>query len=244
MKRFYRAAVAAPVKGGWQVELDGRAVKTPGKRAQQLPSEALAAQLAAEWADQGDELDPARFVFRDLADFALDVVAPDPADAIRALLGFAETDTLCYRAELGEALRVRQEELWEPLLCRAEARWDVHFERISGVIHRPQPPATLARLERALAAQDPFQLAALRNTTSLAASLVIGLAALEPEADIAALWNAANLEEDWQAELWGKDPEALALRTRRGAAFDAAVRFARLANAASSPSMGEGCRSL
>jgi chaperone required for assembly of F1-ATPase len=43
------------------------------------------------------------------------------------------------------------------------------------------------------------------------------------------LWNAANLEEDWQAELWGKDAEAEARRAKRFSDFEAAMRFARLA---------------
>jgi chaperone required for assembly of F1-ATPase len=53
--------------------------------------------------------------------------------------------------------------------------------------------------------------------------------ALEPSADTDAHWDAANLEEDWQAELWGKDSEALDRRARRHAAFAAAARFAALA---------------
>ena len=107
----------------------------------------------------------------------------------------------------------------------------MQFERVSGVIHRPQSVATLARLERALAAYDHFTLAALTTLSALSASLAIALAALEPGADATALWDAANLEEDWQAELWGSDTEAADRRARRLAAFSAAQRFARLARA-------------
>ena len=35
------------------------------------------------------------------------------------------------------------------------------------------------------------------------------------------LWDAANLEEDWQVEQWGADAEALARRNRREAEFTA-----------------------
>ncbi|MCE2843368.1 MAG: molecular chaperone, partial [Novosphingobium sp.] len=69
----------------------------------------------------------------------------------------------------------------------------------------------------------------LNTLASLAASLVIGLAALEPDADAGALWIAAELEEEWQAELWGRDAEAEERRARRAAAFANAVRFAALA---------------
>ncbi len=229
MKRFYKTAAAEPADGGWRVALDGRGVKTVGGRPQIVPTVKLAQALAAEWESQGEEIAPERFVLRDLADYALDVVAPDRAAAIRALLAYAETDTLCYRGDEGEALHEHQLAIWEPLLTAAERRWDAHFTRVGGIIHQPQPAATLARLEQVLASLDDFQLAALQTLASLAASLVIGLAALEPEADPHALWDAANLEEDWQAELWGKDAEALALRDRRFGAFAAAMRFAELA---------------
>jgi len=229
MKRFYKQVTVAQAGSGWRVLLDGRAIKTAGGRPQIVPTRALAEALAAEWADQGDEIDPARFVARDTADYAIDVVGTEREAAIRSLIAYAETDTLCYRAEEGEALHNRQIELWEPLLTAAEHRWDVHFERIGGVIHRAQPAATLARMHSVLAALDDFALAALRPLASLAASLTVGLAALAPDADPESLWNAANLEEDWQAELWGKDAEAEALRAKRFADFSAAMKFARLA---------------
>lgn len=229
MKRFYREVTVAEAGSGFGVKLDGRAIKTVSARPQVLPTRALADVMADEWAGQGDEIDPARFLFRDMADYAIDVVSPDPAAAIDSLLPYAATDTLCYRAEPDEPFAARQRVMWEPLLAAAETRLGVRFVRISGVMHKPQPPETLARLREELARLDAFALAALRNTAGLAASLVIGLAALDPQADIDALWDAANLEEDWQVELWGKDWEAAELRAKRAAAFAAAARFAQLA---------------
>ena len=229
MKRFYKAVTVAAEAGGFRVHLDGRCIRTVGGRAQIVPSAALAEGLAAEWAGQAEDIDPAAFVLRDLTDYALDVVEAGKAGVIEELVPYGETDTLCYRAEPDEALGVRQRAVWEPLLTAAEARWQVRFVRVAGIIHKPQPPETLARLREALIELDAFSLAALRNTAALAASLVLGLKALEPGADLDALWDAANLEEDWQAELWGKDAEALERRARRNAAFAAASRFAALA---------------
>ena len=228
MKRFYKAVSVAAVDGGWQVQLDGRGIRTAGKRAQVVPSATLVEAMAQEWAGQGEEIDASAFIFRDMADYAIDVIAPDPQVAISAIMPYAGTDTLCYRDEEGSALFRRQVARWDPLLATAEARHDIRFERVSGIVHRPQPAETLARLERVVAAHGPFALAALQTLTSLAASLVVGLAALEPGAEPQALWDAANLEEDWQAELWGKDAEAEARRARRLRDFTAAMRFAEL----------------
>jgi chaperone required for assembly of F1-ATPase len=229
VKRFYREVRAQEGADGWHVTLDGRRVRTQGGRPQVLPSARLARLLAAEWADQGETIDPRGFRMRDLADYALDVIAEDRQAAAAALLRYAETDTLCYRADPDKPLWKRQQAEWEPLLAACEAREGIRLQRVSGIIHRPQHPEALSRLRRRLDGLDAFSLAALTTLTSLAASLVIGLAALEPEADGEALWRAANLEEDWQAELWGRDSEAETRRARRKADFLAAMTFAKAA---------------
>jgi len=229
VKRFYKTVSVEAAEGGWGVQLDGRAVKTVGGRAQTVPSSALAQALAAEWEGQGAVIDPGAFLYRDMTDYVLDVVARQPDETLRAILPYAQTDTLCYRADPDEALWAHQNAVWEPVLTQAETRYGLRFERVSGIIHRAQPAATLARVEAIVAGKDPFTLAALVNLSSLAASLAVALLALEPDADLDALWDAASLEETWQADLWGRVEEAEARREARRAGFMAAARFAALA---------------
>ena len=229
MRRFWREVTLEPEGDGWQVALDGRRVKTAQRRAQIAPTFALGDALAAEWRAQGDEVSAAGFAFRDMADYAIDIVAVDPADAIRRILAYAEGDTLCYRAEPDEPLGVRQRAAWEPLLKAAETTYGVKFERTVGILHRAQPGATLAVLRTHLQTLDPFALAAQQTLASLAASLVIGLAALQADADGEVLFAASNLEEDWQAEQWGWVDDAEDLRARKLATFIGAARFAGLA---------------
>jgi chaperone required for assembly of F1-ATPase len=229
MKRFWKAVAVEPFEGAYRVTLDGRPIRTQGGNPELVPGEALAEALAAEWRAQGDEIDPQAFPLRDLADYAIDHVRANRAAAIADLLRYAETDTLCYRADPDEPLFRRQEALWEPLVTTFEARHGVRLERISGIVHRPQPEATMAKLGEVLEAQDDSTLAALATLTPLAASLTVALEALEPDADPAALFAAANAEQDWQAELWGWDLEAEQARALRLAAFERAVAFARLA---------------
>jgi len=231
LKRFYKAVTVVEADGGWRTLLDGRNIKTAGGAAQVVPSRALAEAMAEEWAGQGEELDPTTFPLRDLADYAIDVVANGGEDLVSALLPYAETDTLCYRADPDEALHRRQVEVWDPVLAQAESRFAIRYARLSGILHKPQPPETLAALRAELAARDPFTLAALRMLASLSASLTVALLAIEPQADVAALWDAASLEEEWQANLWGRDAEAEERRTERLAAFTLAARFAELARA-------------
>lgn len=228
MKRFYKDVTTAPVEGGWQVFLDGRAMKTQGGKAQVVPVEALAEVLAAEWREQGEEIDPAAFPMRDMVDYGLDRVAQDPAEAIDAIMPYGDTDTLCYRADEGDSLRQRQDEAWEPMLAAVEGEHGVTFARAGGVLHAPHPQATLPKLRAHLEKFDPLTLVAVQNMAALASSLCVALTALKPDADVEALFGHANLEEDWQARQWGWDNDALARRDARLAGFRLAAELARL----------------
>lgn len=234
IRRFYKDVTLAEVAGGWQVMLDARGMKTVGGAPQLLPTRPLAKALAAEWRGQGERIDPASLPLRDMADYAIDIVSADPPACAEGLLGYAETDTLCYRADHDEPLHARQQAVWEPLLAAFEAAHGVTLVRVSGVLHRPQPPATLAVLRARMLTLEPFQLAGLEAMTKLAASLVTGLSALDAaqEDEPLALWQAACLEEEWQAELWGRDWEAEERREKREADFLRACAFARLSRGA------------
>ena len=225
MKRFYRDVSIVEEKGRYAVALDGRPLKTQGGGLQQVPTRRLAELLASEWAAQGETLDPKSFVARDMADYAIDNVSSERESVVAQLLSYAETDTLCYRADPEDALFTRQQAEWEPILTRFETRQGIAFVRVSGIVHRAQPPETLSTLARNLERFDPFALAALQTLASLAASLSIALEAAEPDADAVALWDASCLEERWQTELWGEDAEAADRADRRRAEFLAAHRF-------------------
>jgi chaperone required for assembly of F1-ATPase len=231
IRRFYKDVTLAQQPGGYQVMLNARGVKTVGGAPQVAPTQALGEALAAEWRRQGEKIDPASLPLRDMADYAIDIVAPNPAAVARGLVAYADTDTLCYRADPDEPLHVRQQEVWEPLLASFEAAHGLTFTRVSGIVHRPQAPATLAALEARLLRLDPFTLAGVEAMAKLAASLVTALAALDArgEDEPLALWQAACLEEEWQADLWGRDWEAEERRAKREADFLRACAFARLA---------------
>jgi chaperone required for assembly of F1-ATPase len=231
IRRFYNEVTLGEAPGGWQVLLDGRGVKTVGGAGQIAPTRPLAEALAAEWRRQGEKIDPASLPLRDIADYAIDIVAPAPEVIAHGLVAYAETDTLCYRADPDEPLHARQLEVWEPLLAAFEAEHGIALVRVSGVLHRPQPAQALAVLHARLVALDSFALAGVDAMTKLAASLVTALAALDArgEEEPRALWQAVCLEEEWQAELWGRDGEAEERRARREADFLRACAFVRLA---------------
>ncbi len=233
MKRFYKTVDVQPVAPesgakGWQVMLDNRAIRTVKGSAQIVPHEHLAHELAREWRDQGEVIDAATLPMRDMVDYTIDVVAPQPSAVVDGLIAYADTDTLLYRANPEEALFKRQLEMWEPIVTAFEAREGVSFKRASGIMHVRQESAALARIRDLLGAFDPFVLTGVEAMTNLAASLITGLTAIRADADPLALWRAASLEEEWQAEQWGLDEEAEARRIKRESDFLKARQLVRV----------------
>ncbi|MEO1648865.1 MAG: ATP12 family chaperone protein, partial [Pseudomonadota bacterium] len=120
MKRFYDMVGTREREGAWQVTLDGRGLKTVKGADQMVPSRKLVEALASEWDAQTEDLDPASFPMRDMADYAIDVVAHTRGEVASKLITYADTDTLLYRADPDEAIFAKQEATWEPILSAFE----------------------------------------------------------------------------------------------------------------------------
>ena len=91
-------------------------------------------------------------------------------------------------------------------------------------MHVAQPPEALAAIGAALDAYgDPAALAALSVMTTLTGSALIALAVARGFLSPEAAWRAAHIDEDFQAERWGADAEAMARREARWREFEAAA---------------------
>ncbi|AQR74095.1 ATP12 family chaperone protein [Sphingomonas sp. LM7] len=222
MRRFWKQVTVEPGNG---LALDGKPVRTPGRVPLEVPTRALAEAIAQEWRGIGDTLDPRTMPLTGLANAAIDRVAPDPARFAAGLAAYGESDLLYYRAAEPAALVDRQAAIWDPLLDWARGRYDIHFELATGVMHVPQPEATVVQLADAITALDAFRLAALSPIVTISGSLVAALALAEDAATPEAIWQAAHVDEDWQAEQWGEDVLATQAREARRRDFDAGVRF-------------------
>ena len=221
MKRFYKEVSVAD----GAILLDGKPVKTPARAALTLPTPELAEMVAAEWRAQGEEIDPRTMKLTGLCNAAIDRITPDVAAFVRPLAAYAESDLLCYRADNPAELIARQAEAWDPLLAWARARFDVHFAVTSGIVHAPQPDATIARLGEALGVYDAFHLAGLAPIITIGGSLVTALALAEDEVDPDRAFDLTHLDELWQARRWGEDRLALEARAARKRDFMAAAEL-------------------
>lgn len=230
MKRFWKDVAVVSADTGWEIRLDSRPVRTPGRRALALASKALVMAIAEEWRSVDGDIDPGTMPLTGLANATIDRIAPDPVGFAAGLARYGETDLLCYRADAPPELRARQDAAWDPVLDWAAAHYDVEFVCVTGIMHQPQPRRTLDALAQGIAARTPTELAALFQVVTIGGSLVLALALAERAIDGERLWRAAHIDEDWQIDRWGDDDLARIARDARRADYDAAVRFLLLAD--------------
>ncbi len=233
-RRFYREVTTAEAAGAFGPRLDGRPVRTPAKRGLSVPTRALAEALADEWREQGEVIEPDSMPLTRLANSAIDGVALHREASMAEVAKFAETDLVCYRAGEPDALVAAQAAAWDPVLAFARDKFGARFIRVRGVMYVAQPEPALAAARDAVAATAAgpggvLRLAALSVMTTLTGSVLIALAVAFDAMSVADAWAAANVDEDYQARLWGADAEATARRERRRRDMAAAARFYALA---------------
>jgi len=215
-KRFYTTADFAPAAQGFALRLDGRGAHTPAKNPLVVPTRALAALVAAEWAGQGATIDPAAMPATRITNSAIDGVAGAMSETRAELAAYGETDLLFYRAGAPETLVAAQAAAFDPVLDWAHETFGVRFILAEGIIHVRQPERSLATMRAALeGVDDPFRLAALHVVTTLTGSILLALAVARGAVAAPQAWRAAHVDEDFQIGQWGEDDEAMARRAAR-----------------------------
>lgn len=224
-KRFWKSALVAEVDGGFAVELDGRAVKTPAKQTLCVPTHAMALAIAQEWDAQVDLINPNTMPVTKTANAAIDKVTVQHAEVAELLAAYGDCDLLCYRADAPEELIARQAKQWDPMLDWAAETLGARLLPRTGVMHIPQDPVAFAALRQRTHALDAFELAAFHDLVSMSGSLVLGFAAALSARPAGEIWDISRLDEIWQEEQWGEDEDATALAEIKRIAFLHAKRM-------------------
>ncbi|WP_413203991.1 ATP12 family chaperone protein [Rhodospirillum sp. A1_3_36] len=224
-RRFYKA-VGLLVEGeGFGLTLDGRAVRTPGRRSLTLPNRRLAEAIAAEWDAQGETIEPATMPLTQLANTALDRVTEAREALTDELIRYAGSDLLCYRVSSPESLVTRQKSGWDPVLEWLKTRHGVVLTVTQGLMPVDQPKESLIAVRRVLEEMDPWVFAVVQSVTAICGSLILALALADGLMGPAETLALATMDEGHQMELWGEDREALERLAHIGAELEQANRF-------------------
>jgi len=230
MKRFYKEVSVAARDGGPAVLLDGRPVKTPGGNNLVLPTEKLAAAIAAEWRQQGDDIAATTMPLLRLANTVIDGVAAHREEVIGAILRFGENDLLCYRAHQPPELVARQAAGWDPLLDWVAEKHGANMRVAAGLVHIDQSPEAMAALRRALEGFDAFTLGGTHVVASVTGSVLLALAVADGFISGARAFELSRIDETYQAEKWGEDAEAAKRAAALAQELDKAVELIRHSN--------------
>ncbi len=221
-KRFYKEAGIAEAEGGFAITLDGKPIRTPSGRQVVIPSRALADAVAAEWAAQGETIDPVTMPLTRIANSVVEGVVDRVELVSDDLAKYFQSDLLFYRAGHPETLVAREAAHWDPVLFWAAEALGAHFILSEGIMHVKQPEEAVQAARAALPA-DAWSVAALHVVTTLTGSALLALALAHGVRDAGQVWAAAYVDEDWNADQWGVDEEAAARRATRLRDFEAAV---------------------
>ncbi len=208
LKRFWEQAHVVKAEGGYTITLDERPLKTPMKRPLIVPSEMLAAEIAAEWQAIEGKVDHATLPYTQFAHAGLDQAIDEQKEIAAKTALYGETDLLCYRAEAPQELIKRQAEAWDPLLQWSADALGVPLLVTKGIVHLAQPEASLKALVAHVQPFEGFHLKALYDWVTISGSLVLGLAVAKKRLSAKQAWRLSRIDETWQEEQWGVDDDA------------------------------------
>ena len=208
-KRFWKASAVEAADGGFVVLLDNRSIKAPAGATMVLPSLALAQDIQAEWDAVTDHVDFEAMPLTRLAFTAIDRMPNVVEETVAEVLRYAETDLLAYPSDYPQALIEREAAAWRPWLDWAAGEGLV-FVQSDSLIHTPQPAATLVHLEAKVRAMSAFEQAGLMSAVPLLGSVVLALAVHSGRLEGAEAFAISRVGENFQAETWGRDEEAVA----------------------------------
>jgi chaperone required for assembly of F1-ATPase len=220
--RFYRKAAAVAAAEGFAVELDDKPVRTPARRVLAAPTLALAEAIVAEWEAQREVVNPARMPLTRLANAIIDGVVEKSAPVAAEIEKYLASDLLFYRADRPRELAERQARLWDPVLAWVHQTFGAQFKVGQGVVHIAQSEAAL-EAARAAMPRESWRLGATNAVTTLTGSALIALALARGFLSVDDAWHAANVDEDWNLEEWGRDELVLERRESRFGEFKAAT---------------------
>ena len=209
MKRFYETVEAVLVDVGWGVSLDGKSVKTPAKQSLHLPTIALAQGVVQEWQDQNDEIEPLSMPLTRFANAALDRTGAMRGDVIEQVCAYGQSDMLCYRVDEPVDLAERQLTEWQPQLDWLSRAHSIELKVTAGIVLVEQSASALAAIKDVVSSFDDFRLTGLHVVTTACGSIALGLALADGCISAEEALKLAALEELYQMEAWGEDPETL-----------------------------------
>jgi chaperone required for assembly of F1-ATPase len=228
IKRFYETADVKEEDGAFQITLDGRTARTPGRQVLATPHRALAEAMAAEWQAQGEFLDMPSMMLSRQRMVVIDRAEADREKWQHVFTSFLGSDLLCYLADGPAELVERQKATLQPYLDWCADTHGIRLETTSGIMAVEQPAESIAAAREYVDTLEADRLFCLVSATETVKSAVLALALVERFKPHEEIFDAGWVDESFQAEKWGIDAEAAEREQNLRAEFAAVDRYLEL----------------
>ena len=196
MKRFYNTVTLNHTTSGhYQLLLDGKPVQTPAKQPFFMYTQTIADKVVAEWECQHTDIVPETMPVSQMAMTLIDRVEPQRTHLQNELLGYINTDLLCYRAQEPEIYKHAQMEAWDPFIDWFEGFSGLSIKTTDGLSPVIQPKNVHDYIQSFLDNLSDAQFMAAYLTTLGTGSILLSLCFISKQHSIDSIVEAAFVEE-------------------------------------------------
>ncbi|WWD20793.1 hypothetical protein CI109_105270 [Kwoniella shandongensis] len=209
LRRFWKTVnIKEDESGNFLINLDHRALKTPGGAKLVLPSDRrlLAMLIANEWENQDEVLKQHALPVTSLASRAIDGLREGAIreGVIDTLMRYLETDTILFPNDTPAPLVRLQNQHWAPLFSWLEETYGIKLQLAEGFTPAKQSEEVLAKFRSILEGMDGWELASFERAAYASKSFVIALALCQGRLTAHEAAEASHVEVRAQIELWGE----------------------------------------
>lgn len=188
-----------------EVTIQGRVLKTPQDHIFQVPTQALAKAIEAEW--QKDSSPHYQHKpLTSLAATALDRIAGARNSTIDELLNRVSSDAILFWAKAPPFLVKAQEETWAPLISKVNKELHLNLKPTTSLSIEPLEDE--GKIKAFLEQLNDFRLMGFLHLITLTESFCLSFLVLQEKLTPEEAWEAAQLPEKSQQEVWGEDLES------------------------------------
>ena len=229
MKKFWKIVqVKKKLKNSFEILLDKRILKTPMQKDLIFSNYKIAKETALEWDIDEKEINTENMVFYGLISTAIDKISNDKVSYIENVLGFINTDLICYRADGPNELVDLQNSSWNPIISFIKKYLDVEVKFFTGVMPSKQSFEIFIRLKTLINSFSDIEISALHRMTNLTGSIFISICILKGDVLKNKAFELSFLDELYQAKNWGIEQESLDKRDKIAKELNRIISFVEL----------------
>ncbi len=191
-------------------------------------SERLADELVREWSVDGKIDFIKNSFFTKFCFSATDCTEKQRIGVLDRLVEYGNCDPICYIANEPKKLRLKQEKLYSPLIDWAEQFLSIKLKTGPSLLFIEQPLLNSSKIKKYLEDLDNFHLTALHELTKILGSLFTALALYNKSVSAELAWEAANVEDNFRIEIWGKVEDETLIRDLNLKYFNSLVKILKM----------------